>query len=490
MIIPQPFKSFLIILYTMLILTAFLHQEASAGNKYAVIIGISKYKDPQIPSLKYAENDARSIYDVLTDPNYGAIPRENVTLLVNEQATVPAIKTAIGQELARRVKRDDTVFIYFAGHGGIEADLTNESQDGFSKYWICYESDPKNLFGTALDNTMVIKTLRRIDCKRMVTFLDSCYSAGTVSYRALTRAPVKTLEGEGTVTIAASDGSQPSLELDEYQHGLFTYYLLDGIKGAANSDGDYDIDVDELWEYLKNNVKDKAREVGGNQEPVRLGTSKGDIIISKVPRDLAQAQRKRLEVQRLAELRRMAEEKKNLEAMQKERAKVEEQIYQLTKEIDTVDAWQRYIDDYPDGKYISQAKQRIEVLTAPTPTPSPKPTEVPSRASEENKEKQQDVKDKDQLGDYLIVNINSDPSRARVLLDGKYIGRTPRKIKIKRGMPYNIKILKDGYKTFEKTIDTMSIEASFFSLEVSLEKLPKKKEKEKDNKGFFGGFSF
>ena len=86
-------------------------------NAYGVVIGIAKYEDEGIPALKYAKEDALEIYNILTDPKYGNFPRENVKLLLDEQATLTEIKSAMGTFLARYAVVDDMVCIYFAGHG-------------------------------------------------------------------------------------------------------------------------------------------------------------------------------------------------------------------------------------------------------------------------------------------------------------------------------------------------------------------------------------
>src|SRR5262245_60026028 len=70
-------------------------------NGQAVVIGINKYLDPKRPSLRFARADAESVYQVLTDPAVGRFKPENVTLLVDDQATERNIKSVIGTQLPR-----------------------------------------------------------------------------------------------------------------------------------------------------------------------------------------------------------------------------------------------------------------------------------------------------------------------------------------------------------------------------------------------------
>ncbi|MBT9438251.1 MAG: tetratricopeptide repeat protein, partial [Desulfobacterales bacterium] len=107
-------------------------------NAYGVVIGIGKYQDEGIPTLKYAKEDALEIYNILTDPKYGNFPKENVRLLLDEQATLTEIRSAMGTFLARKAGKDDMVCIYFAGHGSPEIDPTGNADDKLEKFIVPY----------------------------------------------------------------------------------------------------------------------------------------------------------------------------------------------------------------------------------------------------------------------------------------------------------------------------------------------------------------
>ena len=233
------------------------------GDVYAVIIGISDYQDDRIPDLRFAVNDAQEFYNILVDPNYRDIPEDHVKLLLDQEATTRNIKEAIGKWLSDQAKEEDTALIYYAGHGSSEKE---------ESYWVTYEADIDDLYATALNNNEIYDMLNRITSKRVITFLDSCYSAATVKrndgIRAIpTEIPWEKFSGEGRVTISASDGKQLSLELEKYHHGVFTYYLLEGLKGKADKNLDAIIDLDEIWDYVKYQVTEIAREAGYAQNP-------------------------------------------------------------------------------------------------------------------------------------------------------------------------------------------------------------------------------
>ena len=78
-------------------------------NAHAAVIGINKYEDSRIPDLTFARADAEGVYQVLIDPELGRFSPDNVTLLLDEEATQRNIRTEIGNALRRRAGKDDLV---------------------------------------------------------------------------------------------------------------------------------------------------------------------------------------------------------------------------------------------------------------------------------------------------------------------------------------------------------------------------------------------
>lgn len=282
------------------------------GKVYAVIIGIGTFQDERIPPLRFTANDAQGFYDVLTDPNYGGVPKDQVQLLIDKDATDRNIKTAIGKWLSQQARAEDTVIIYYSGHGAPE---------GEEKYWVTYNADIDNLYTTALSNNEIYDMLNRIESKRVITLLDSCYSAATVNRKDRTRAlqaevPWEKFGGEGRVTLSASDGKQLSLEIEAYQHGAFTYYVLEALKGradgAAGTARDGMVEVEELWNYVKNSVTDAAKKRGNKQTPVFQGTLTSGIPLTYDLTYLEELERKRVQEkqEKQAKLKDLFEQKK------------------------------------------------------------------------------------------------------------------------------------------------------------------------------------
>jgi len=119
-------------------------------NAHAVIIGINEYQDEKIPDLQFARADAEGVYQILTDPELGRIPPDNVILLLDENATQQNIRSAIGDEIYRRAGDDDFVYIYFAGHGMPFMNPKSGSADGMEKYLVPTDAKLDKIRGTGI----------------------------------------------------------------------------------------------------------------------------------------------------------------------------------------------------------------------------------------------------------------------------------------------------------------------------------------------------
>ena len=259
-----------------------VHYTPRSRNVWAVVIGINDY--PKLPKLKYAVNDAQAFFDLLAIGNQ--VPAANITLLVNDQATLRNLRSALGIRLKEAADKDDMVIIYFAGHGAVEPDTKSLDADGLEKYLLTYDSDPSELYATGFPMREIAHILDRIRSERLIFVADSCYSGAsggrTVSTGGI-RANIsdtfldRIAGGRGKVIITASAANEVSVEKDDLQHGVFTYYLLEGLKGAADSDRDGMITVDEAYRYVSEKV---PRATGQEQHPVKKGSVEGNLILS------------------------------------------------------------------------------------------------------------------------------------------------------------------------------------------------------------------
>jgi hypothetical protein len=262
------------------------------SSRWAVIVGVGEYDDRTIPRLRFAARDAEAMYEFLT--TRGGYPKEHVLLLTDSTAQKPTllnIKRALGDFLARRAGRDDMVLIYFAGHGAPEVDAGGMEADGLSKYLIPRDGDPESLYTTALPMDEIQRIFARVAAERIVMLLDTCYSGnagGRTFARASTRASglddqflQRLTRSRGRVIMTASGPNEVALELPELGHGVFTYYVLQGLRGQADRDRDGLVTVSELYEYVEDQVDRTARRAGGRQRPLMKGEIEGTLPLSK-----------------------------------------------------------------------------------------------------------------------------------------------------------------------------------------------------------------
>lgn len=205
--------------------------------------------------------------------------------------TVGASRT-LGTFLARSAKKDDTVLIFFAGHGAPETDPRGLERDGLAKYLVPSDAEADDLYSSALPMDELQTILARIEAEKVVAFLDTCYSGAaggrTFSSRRTRSAAIDELflerltRSKGRAIVTASRPTEVSIELPELGHGIFTYYLLQGLRGAADINKDGIVSLQELYEYVEQQVTVKSRAVGGNQHPVMKGELEGLLPLTKV----------------------------------------------------------------------------------------------------------------------------------------------------------------------------------------------------------------
>jgi hypothetical protein len=261
-----------------------INRAVKRDQVWAIVIGINKYK--KFPHLKYSVNDAREFHRHLVEVNQ--VPRENIWLLLDEEATLENIKSVLGTQVRRKAGKNDMVIIYLAGHGATERDAASPDEDGLEKYILPYNADPRDLYASALPMREVAQIFQRIGSERLVFIGDTCYSGasgGRTVYTSGTRANLsgafldRLSRGKGRMILTASDANELSIEKDELQHGVFTYYLLEALRGKGDLDGNGFITLDEVYRYVSEKVP-QATEQG--QHPVKKGEMVGEIVLGEV----------------------------------------------------------------------------------------------------------------------------------------------------------------------------------------------------------------
>jgi len=265
------------------------HVQAVAGARWAVVIGISAYQDSRVPSLRYATKDAQAFYDWLISPHGGKYAPSRVRLLLDQEATGKAFKDALFGWL-KQVLEEDVVTIYFAGHGSPESP---DSPDNL--FLLPFDTQYDNIASTGFPMWDIETALKRyIKARKVVVLADACHSGGVgQSFDIARRAnrgikvnPISTgihglsKVGDGVCVISASDEHQYSQESNAWGggHGVFTYFLLKGLKGDADFNKDTSVTLGELTSYLSQEVR---RATKNAQSPTVAGRYDPALTIGK-----------------------------------------------------------------------------------------------------------------------------------------------------------------------------------------------------------------
>jgi tetratricopeptide (TPR) repeat protein len=253
----------------------------AGGQAYALLIGVSKYQRlPQEQWLHFAASDATLFEKHVLSPRGGGLPPENVMKLTDEKATTAALRNAFQTFLKGRATKKDTVLILIAGHG------TVETPGSKGAYILTHDSDPQDLAGTAMPMAEVQKLVDEELAKvgRVAVFVDVCRSGniGSIKNTTVNAVVEKLGEAEGEIMgIMASRARELSFEGDQWGggHGVFSYFLLKALEGAADKNSDGKVDVNELINYVQAEV---PKATNDKQHPREFGNMDNSVVLSDV----------------------------------------------------------------------------------------------------------------------------------------------------------------------------------------------------------------
>ena len=225
---------------------------------FLVTIGINNYRNTKY-NLNYAQADADGIATTIS-----SLPKGLFSSVINHSIrNDKAVKANILQtfrEIKSIAKEQDMLVVYYAGHG-----IVSDDEKGNSDFYLALH-DLTQLYGRAdqlADKAMSateIKTLaQEINAQKQVFLLDACQSAGALEAAAKRgvaeeRAIAQLARSTGTFWITASGSSQFATEFEQLGHGVFTYALLEGLKGKADINKDNNLTIRELSVYIEDQV--------------------------------------------------------------------------------------------------------------------------------------------------------------------------------------------------------------------------------------------
>jgi Caspase domain len=256
----------------------------SFDQGYALLIGVGECEYSRW-SLPITVKDVTAVKEILVDPNLCSYPNEHIRLLCNADATHEGILDGL-QWLKEVAGRDPeaTIIVYYSGHGWL-------NPVDSSYYLIPNDTNPGEISDSALAGAEFTRALQGINSQKLLVILDCCHAEGIASAKGnemefklpngLNFKPPKgftpksakgqfaTLaDGKGVAILSSSDSHQLSWIRKDQTYSVFTYHLIDALRGAGNQEGDLEVTVMNLIDYLGKTVPETARsEYQAEQKP-------------------------------------------------------------------------------------------------------------------------------------------------------------------------------------------------------------------------------
>lgn len=226
------------------------------GKVWAVLVGIARYN--HMRSLKFTDDDAYRLTAFLQSPEGGAIPDEQINVLIDEAAERDAIINTL-TTVAEKASKNDVIIFYFSGHG-LQGSFLPHDYDGESL--VVQHQEIKNI-------------LESSKAKAKIVIADACHSGSFMAtkgdhYQTVidTYYSAFSKSSGGFVLMLSSKGEETSIESNGLRQGIFSHFLIRGLKGAANMNDDQIITIEELFDYVHNNVRFYTNKF---QTPIILG---------------------------------------------------------------------------------------------------------------------------------------------------------------------------------------------------------------------------
>ncbi len=230
---------------------------APGAKVWAVVCGVATYD--HMPVLRYTDDDAYRFYAFLKSPEGGALPDQQIRVLIDEDATHENILENISQ-IFGMAGPDDLVVFYFSGHG-LNGSFLPIDFDGYNNKLLHEE---------------IAAAFARTKARFKLCVADACHSGGLLAMRSGEPEPMLvqfyqslSKSVSGTALIMSSKADETSLESSGLRQGVFSHFLIRGLKGEADTNSDKVVTVEELYDF----VNKKVREYTANrQSPVLKGT--------------------------------------------------------------------------------------------------------------------------------------------------------------------------------------------------------------------------
>ena len=238
---------------------------------FLITVGINEYKNSRY-NLNYAIADADAFSDAITDDQATLFSEVRHIGIRNADFTKPKMESIL-DKVATEAREQDLLIFYYAGHG-----VMSKGTDKPPEFFLVphdvtqiYGRD-ELLFEKAVSASGLKEISRKINAQKQLFILDACQSAAALEAIATRgileeKAIAQLARSTGTFWITATGSEQFATEFETIGHGVFTYSLLEGLKGAADgANGDKKITVRELSAYLEERVPELSEKYQGTPQ--------------------------------------------------------------------------------------------------------------------------------------------------------------------------------------------------------------------------------
>ncbi|MEM8832184.1 MAG: caspase family protein, partial [Cyanobacteria bacterium P01_G01_bin.19] len=247
--------------------------KSPSAKLWILLVGVNQYQDRKnLPSLQYSALDCQGLGEALKEATAQLTAKE--VIIHHDFASRRPQTQDVEQSIARIVNSvgsEDTILFYFSGHGILEKTT--------GQVVLCLnDTDTENLLTTGLPLNSLLKQLSGCAASQQLVWLDACHSGGMTlrgtskislpnpSSRLVEVLRHKAAESKGFYALLSCDQTQQSWEFPELGHGVFTYYLMRGLRGeAADSNGI--IEADALYQYVYHQT---LRYIDKTNQQIRL----------------------------------------------------------------------------------------------------------------------------------------------------------------------------------------------------------------------------
>lgn len=254
---------------------------ANEGTKRALLIGVSDYKEEAL-KLNYADNDAALFKNYLSEVE--GLKDDNIKLLINEDAVALNIVQEL-KNLFNASQKNDVLYLYFAGHGDVVDDFGQK--EGFL---LASDANAHQEYysGGVLTLNLLNTVINNLSTKgvKVYLILDACRS-GFV-FEDGTQKNMGTIQAmfENSSKFLSCGSNELSYESSDLKHGYFTYYLVKGLAGNADSNADQSIIFREIDDYLYDNVNTTvSKKHNKTQTPVVRTKNDRAVLKNVKPND-------------------------------------------------------------------------------------------------------------------------------------------------------------------------------------------------------------